>query len=312
MKAKHWLPLCAPFLAAGLFAGLIGLNANPGDKLNPDHVAKVNEHVPTAAPTEPKKDRKILIFSKTNGFRHSSIEIGAYALVLMGEKTGAYESVHTEDEAWFEADKLKEFDAVVFLNTTGNVFRPKDWPEDAAEREAAEQTEERLKQNLVDFVKQGGGLVGIHSATDTYHRWPEFIDMMGGRFAGHPWHELVRLRNLEPDHPVNRSFDGKDFDVADEIYQFDEGTAGRDERRMLLALSGEIEDLGKGRYGKEGFYPVSWVRGYGEGRNFYCSLGHREEIYWNPLVMKHYLAGIQYAMGDLEAPDEPRPDVAAN
>lgn len=302
-------------MAVGLIAGLIGLSrvsGNPSDNLNQDHVAKVDEHLPATAPAEPKKERKVLIFSKTNGFRHSSIEIGAYAFVRMGEETGAYQSVHTEDESWFEADKLEQFDAVVFLNTTGEVFRPKQWPEDPAERAAAQEREALLKQNLVDFVKAGGGLVGIHSATDTYHRWPEFIEMMGGRFAGHPWHEKVRLRNLEPDHPVNRPFDGKDLDVVDEIYQFDEGTASREERRMLLALSGEIEDLGKGRYGIDGFYPVSWVRSYGEGRNFYCSLGHREEIYWNPLVMKHFLAGIQYAMGDLEAADGPRPDVAAN
>ena len=312
MKTKHWIPLIAPLIAVGGFAALFGLSAVSDNDLNPQHVANVAEHVPSTAPAEPKQDRKVLIFSKTNGFRHSSIEIGAHALALMGEKTGAYSSVHTEDESWFEPEKLAEFDAVIFLNTTGNVFRPKDWPEDAAEREAAQQREEELKASLVEYVKGGGGLVGIHSATDTYHGWEEYLDMMGGRFAGHPWHEKVRLRNLEPDHPVNKPLGGEDFEVTDEIYQFTEDTADRAERRMLLALSGEIEDLGKGRYGADGFYPISWVRSYGDGRNFYSSLGHREEIFWNPVVMGHYLAGIQYAMGDLDAEDEPIADITAN
>lgn len=312
MKAKHWMPLIAPLIAVGAILALLGLPASSDDELNQQHVAHVNEHVPTTAPAEPKEERKVLIFSKTNGFRHSSIEIGAYALALMGEKTGAYSSVHTEDESWFEPAKLAEFDAVIFLNTTGDVFRPREWPEDPAEREAARQREEELKASLVEYVKGGGGLVGIHSATDTYHGWREYLDMMGGRFAGHPWHERVRLRNLEPEHPVNLPFDGEDFDVTDEIYQFTEDTADRAERRMLLALSGEIEDLGKGRYGDDGFYPISWVRSYGEGRNFYCSLGHREEIFWNPVVMAHYLAGIQYAMGDLDAVDDPIADITAN
>ena len=75
---------------------------------------------------------------------------------------------------------------------------------------------------------------------------------------------------------------------------------------MLLSLSGEIVDKGKGRYGKEGLYPISWVDNFGEGRVFYCSLGHRDEIYWNPVILEHYLAGIQYALGDLKADDVPK------
>ena len=75
---------------------------------------------------------------------------------------------------------------------------------------------------------------------------------------------------------------------------------------MLLALSGEIVNKGKGKYGKDGLYPIAWLDEYGEGRIFYCSLGHRDEIFWNPDVLKHYLAGIQYALGDLEADAAPK------
>lgn len=256
---------------------------------------KIAAGVPKSAPAKPTKPRKVLVFSKTAGFRHGSIPTGVEAMKQMGKSTGAFEVTATEDDSFFEPEKLKDFDAVLFLNTTGEVFKSKE-----AGRE------ERLKKSLVDFVKSGKGLIGTHSATDTYKKWKDFNDMMGGAFAGHPWHTKIRVKNLEPGHPLNAAFAGKDFEIADEIYQFRKDTASADERRMLLSLSGEIVDKGKGNTGKEGLYPIAWLDKYGDGRIFYCSLGHRDEIYWNPVILKHYLAGIQYALGDLDAEDEPR------
>ena len=259
------------------------------------HAEKIAAGVPKSAPAKPTKPRKVLVFSKTAGFRHGSIPTGVEAMKQMGKSTGAFEVTATEDDSFFETEKLKDFDAVLFLNTTGEVFKSKE-----AGRE------DRLKKSLVDFVKSGKGLIGTHSATDTYKKWKDFNDMMGGAFAGHPWHTKIRVKNLEPGHPLNAAFAGKDFEIADEIYQFRKDTASADERRMLLSLSGEIVDKGKGNTGKEGLYPIAWLDKYGDGRIFYCSLGHRDEIYWNPVILKHYLAGIQYALGDLDAEDEPR------
>ena len=259
------------------------------------HAEKIAAGVPKSAPAKPSKPRKVLVFSKTAGFRHGSIPTGVEAMKQMGKSTGAFEVTATEDDSFFEPEKLKNFDAVLFLNTTGEVFKSKE-----AGRE------ERLKKSLVDFVKSGKGLIGTHSATDTYKKWKDFNDMMGGAFAGHPWHTKIRVKNLDPGHPLNAAFAGKDFEIADEIYQFRKDTASADERRMLLSLSGEIVDKGKGNTGKEGLYPIAWLDKYGDGRIFYCSLGHRDEIYWNPVILKHYLAGIQYALGDLDAEAEPR------
>jgi len=274
-------------------------------QVKPQEIEKIKAALPDSAPAKPKKPRKVLIFSKTNGFRHGSIEVGALALKMLGEKTGAYTAVHTEDESYFEPHKLKEFDLVLMLNTTGECLRPsRKLPQDQAERLAVLEREERLKKSLVEFVRSGKGLAGTHSATDTYKRWKEYNDMMGGAFAGHPWHEDVPVKNLDPDHPINHCFHGKGFRVKDEIYQFRDDTARPTERRMLLSLDGELMSLAKGKR-KDGFYPVSWCGTYGKGRTFYCSLGHRNEIYYNPLVLKHYLAGIQYALGDLEADATP-------
>ena len=269
-----------------------------------DKIDKISAALPAKAPATPQKARKVLLFSKTNGFRHGSIPVGVKSLTMLGEKTGAYTAIHSEDESMFEPAKLKEFDLVIMVNTTGEIFKPKKLPSDPAAKQEAVKREARLKNSLVEFVKSGKGIAGTHSATDTYKNWKDYNDMMGGAFDGHPWHMDVPVRILGGDHPLTKVFGGKGFTIKDEIYQFRQNTAVPAERRMLLSLESSWDGLKKGKR-KDGFYPISWISRYGDGRTFYCSLGHRDEIYWNEMVLEHYLAGIQYALGDLEADATP-------
>jgi type 1 glutamine amidotransferase len=294
MKKKN----ITTILPVAALLGVLAISYAQGKKGQPveaGELSKIEAALPKEAPAKPKKSRKVLVFSKTAGFRHSSIEVGIEAITRMGKATGAFEVTATEDDSVFEPDKLKGFDAVIMLNTTGDIFKSKE-----AGRE------DRLKGSLVEFVKSGKGLVGVHSATDTYKNWKEYNDMMGGAFDGHPWHEKIRVRNHDQNHPISKAFGGKDFEITDEIYQFRKGTASPDERRVLLSVSGEIAKKSKGKFGEDGLYPIAWCDEYGKGRIFYCSLGHREEIYWNPVMLKHYLAGIQFALGDLAADAQPK------
>jgi type 1 glutamine amidotransferase len=297
-------------------AACLGLVAGPGSAQPPkggkkgadpaQFLDRITKALPDAAPAKPKQERKLLVYSRTAGFRHSSIPVGIRAITLMGDKTRAYEVYATEDESVFEPERLNKFDAVLMLNTTGECLRPK-----AGTKEEQDKREEALKKSLVEFVSGGKGLAGIHAATDTYHRggkttWTEYTQMMGGAFAGHPWHKSVPVKNLEPKHPVNAAFGGQDFEITDEIYQFALDTAQPTERKFLLALDvSKMDDASRGNRKQDGPYPISWVSTFGKGRTFYCSLGHREEIYWNPAILKHYLAGIQYALGDLDADATP-------
>ena len=273
-------------------------------KIPQDVVDKIAAALPEKAPARPAKPRKVLLFSKTNGFRHGSISVGVKALTMLGEKTGAFTAIHSEDESMFAPNKLKDIDLVIMVNTTGEIFRPRQWPKDAEKKKEAQQREIALKQSLVDFVRGGKGLAGTHSATDTYKNWKEYNDMMGGAFDGHPWHMDVPVRILGGNHPLTRVFGDKGFTVKDEIYQFRGNTASPKDRRMLLSLAPDWEGLKKGKR-KDNFYPISWISNYGQGRTFYCSLGHRDEIYWNEDILQHYLAGFQFAMGDLEADASP-------
>jgi len=275
-----------------------------GGKANMDKmVESVTQVLPDKGPATPKQPRKILIYTRVGkgGFVHSSIEIGARTLVMLGDKTGAYSAVSTNNVEMFAPDKLNQFDGVFLVSNTADFLRPDGDPKEAAEKEAVYQ------KSLMDFVKGGKGLMGLHAATDSYHKtWPEFAGLLGGTFQSHPWTKLVPIKNVEPNNPVNAAFEGKDFEVDDEIYQFVTSTAKPTERRILLQLdTAKMPDAGKGNRGAEGPYPVSWISNYDKGRVFYCSLGHREQIFWNSPILKHYLAGIQFALGDLQADASP-------
>ena len=297
---KRFLVALSAVVVSAFAVGLPSASA----EVKPEVVKLIEAALPAKAPAKPKQARKVLLFSKTNGFRHGSIATGAKSIAMLGEKTGAFSSVHSEEDSMFEPETLKQFDAVIMINTTGELFRPKKRSSDPETRKQEEEREARLKQSLVDFVSSGKGLAGTHSATDTYKNWKEYNDMMGGAFAGHPWHMDVPVRILDTSHPLNKVFGGQGFTVKDEIYQFRDDTAVPAERRMLLSLDPDFDQLSRGKR-KDSFYPISWISKYGKGRTFYCSLGHRNEIYHNPVVLEHYLAGFQYVLGDLDADASP-------
>ncbi len=282
------------------------MSQNPKtEEAPPGAFAKITEALPEKAYAEPEKPRKLLVFSKTNGFRHASIATGKIALTEMGKSTGAFEAVISDDLANFEADTLAGFDAVCFLSTTMNVFLPhKDELAKLSdeEKKSARERETRLKQNLMDFIKSGKGFVGIHGATDTCYEWAEYGKMINGYFDGHPWNSNTRVSiKVEPgqeSHPLVAMFEGENVEFREEIYQHKDPYDSK-AVHMLLRLDTEKSDMDvKNIKRTDGDFGVSWARHWEKGRVFYCSLGHNHEIYWHPKVLRHYLAGIQWALGD--------------
>jgi type 1 glutamine amidotransferase len=260
-----------------------------------DALAKIRAAAPDKAPAKPAQARRLLVYTDCKGFRHASIPYCTAALEASGQKTGAFEVVVSDDPAVFQPDSLKRFDGICFNNTTGELF------DDTA-----------LKQGLLDWVKSGKGVIGIHAATDCFYKWPEYGDIMGGYFDGHPWNETVAVKMDDPAHPVNAAFGGQGFEIADEIYQFKEPYS-REKLRVLLSLDATKIDMTKpGIQRADQDFAVSWVRNYGLGRAFFCSLGHREDIFTNPTILQHYLAGIQFALGDLPADATPSAQLAAD
>jgi hypothetical protein len=266
---------------------------------------KIAQVLPDKAYAKPLKPRKLLVFAKTNGFRHASIVTGKLALAEMGKKTGAYDATITEELDQFEIDNLKKYDAVLFLSTTMNVFSPKAdelKKMSDAEKKTAAETETRLKDNLMRFIKAGRGYVGIHAATDCCYEWAEYGRMVNGFFDGHPWTAdtmvSVKVEPGQEKHPLVAMFEGRNVEFPEEIYQLKDPYNSKSVH-MLLRLDTEKTDMTRGgikRTDKD--FGIAWARHWEKGRVFYCSLGHNHEMYWHPKVIRHYLAGIQWALGD--------------
>ncbi len=290
-----------------VLAGPRPLNAavrvRTAEQVPPEVVQRMEAAAPETATARPAAPRRLLVYTRCLGYRHSSIPYAARAIQVLGEKTGAFSTVISADDSMFEPQALAQFDAVCMDNTTGELFLPDDQP-------ATVERAERLRKSLAEFVAGGKGLVGIHAATDCSYKWPAYGQMLGGYFSYHPWNEEVAVKVEEPENILCDAFGGRDFRIADEIYQFKEPYSRRD-LRVLLSLDTAGTDMTKeGIARTDDDFAVSWVKGYGKGRVFYFSLGHREEVFWTPSVLRHYLDGIQFALGDLPADTTPSAELA--
>ncbi|MGE5609383.1 MAG: ThuA domain-containing protein, partial [Bacillota bacterium] len=214
-----------------------------------------------------------------------------------------------DDLTLFEAENLKQFDAIFFNNTNNEIFLPENFdklpPEQKAQAAAPDQ---RLKQNLVDYLKSGKGLAVIHAGVASFRQWPEFGNIIGARFTNHPWGSgsTVTLKVDEPTHPLAQAFKQTSFPIRDEIYQVGDPYS-RTRQRVLLSIDTTHTDMTpKTIVRTDKDFAMTWIKPYGQGRVFYNALGHDHDIFWNPAVLQHWLDGIQFVLGDLPADDTPR------
>jgi len=263
--------------------------------LKPDEIEKIKAASP-AKPIVEAPRRKMLVFWRCEGFFHGSIPVVNRAMEEMGKKTGLFDVVVTDDYSYFTPEKLKQFDVVCLNNTTGLKFNPKETPERC--------------NALLDFVKSGKGIVGVHAATDNFKQWPEGEEMMGGKFTGHPWGGggTWAIKIDEPKHPLTAPFEGKGFKIKDEIYRTEPPLYSRSKQLVLMSLD-MSDPVTKSKASKpsDADTGISWVKNIGKGRVFYCSLGHNNEIMYNAAIMQHYLGGIQFALGDYKIDTTPKP-----
>ena len=264
--------------------------------LKPEEIQNIEKSLPSKT-TVKAEPRKMLVFWRCEGFYHKSIPVVNRALELMGKKTGAYDVVTTDDYSVFTKANLRQFDAVCLNNTTGLNFDPKETPDRC--------------EALMDFVRSGKGIVGVHAATDNFNKWPAGEEMMGGKFTGHPWGGggTWAIKIDQPDHPLMAAFKGKGFKIKDEIYRTDPPLYSRDKQLVLMSLdmSDPTTRNVNGFKDTDEDTGIAWVKTLGKGRIFYCSLGHNDEIFWNAPILQHYLDGIQFAFGDYKVDTRPKP-----
>ena len=228
------------------------------------------------------KQRKghLLYMTLSAGFKHASIPTSEKVVKEMGERSGLFDTTVTQDVGAFTAENLKKYDVVMFY-TTGEL------PMTQAEKDA-----------FIHFIKSGHGFVGVHSSTDTFYEWEPYLQVVGGYFNDHPWHQQVTVDVADPSSPIV-SFLGKSFQVNDEIYQtadFQYNTS-----HVLLRLDPKSVDLhARGVHYRFYGWPLAWTRRDGKGRVFVTVLGHEDAVWNSKWYQEMLLNGIKYAMGSLK------------
>ena len=233
------------------------------------------------------EEPRVLFLTHSAGFTHGVVKRPAEAkfahaeMMLQSAAGKDFRVIPTQDCRMISAKNLEQYDAVVFY-TTGELPIP-------AENRAA----------LMEWIRSGGAFVGLHCATDTWYEFPEYMEMIGGAFDGHPWHQEVGVKVDDPRHPAVHHL-GESFQVHDEIYQF-KWFKGEPPLNVVLSLDMDTVDSTRGKYERN---PIAWWRNWGEGRVFYSGLGHRPELWEDERYQKHVLGAIRWA---IDGPDGTTP-----
>jgi type 1 glutamine amidotransferase len=251
----------------------------------------IEEAIPEKPRVQPRSPRRLLVFYRCEGFIHTSIPHANEAIRVMSTRPGTFEADFADTYDVFTKENLAKYDAILLNNTTHMKF-----------------PEPSHQNAFLDFIAEGNGLIGIHAASDNFGRHPECMAVIGGIFAGHPWGAGGRwaFKLDDPNHELNRVFDGKGFWHSDEIYQYNpKSFIGTEKLRVLVSLDMTKAAVSERINDGPREVPVSWVRSVGEGRLFYTNFGHREDTFQKSNIVQHMLDGIQFALGDLPADTTP-------
>ncbi len=219
------------------------------------------------------QENSVLIFSKTLGYRHSSIKEGKAFFEELAKKQG-FNIVLSENNKDFNEENLQKFNAIVFLNTTGDVLEP------------------NQQADFERYIQAGGGYFGIHAASDTEYNWPWYNDLMGGYFASHPGGAVSNVQKgkmtvLDKTHPATSHMPDT-FEKVDEFYDFK--SLKTDILKFLIKVDENSYKMGK----MGDFHPMSWYHEYDGGKSFYSNFGHTPETFSEPLMVTHFQEGLKF------------------
>jgi type 1 glutamine amidotransferase len=213
-------------------------------------------------PAVPATSLRVLALTATRGFRHESIATARDVLTTMAASSGEFTVTTTEDVGSITAATLANYDVLCFVLTTGEL------PFDGEARRA-----------IVDFVTDGKGFIGIHSAADTLYEWPDYGRLVGAYFKEHPWTQPATVLVADRSHPSTAGLEDR-FTVTEEFYTFRENPRSA---QVLLRLDPSSVNA-------TGDFPLAWAQGFGAGRTYYNALGHFDAT-WRDARFQRQLAG---------------------
>ncbi|WP_431729896.1 ThuA domain-containing protein [Verrucosispora sp. TAA-831] len=266
------MPLTATLLTLGLAATTLA--GAPAAQAAPSRTVPVAQAPAPQAEADPFS---VLVFSKTAGFRHGSIPAGIAAIQQLGAEHG-FTVDATEDSTAFTDQNLAEYQAVIWLSTTGDVLN--------ADQQAA----------FERYIRAGGGYAGVHAASDTEYDWEWYGGLVGAYFNSHPANQQATIKVEDPAHPSTA-------DLPDRWSRFDEWynyrTNPRGKVHVLATLDETSYSPGAGAMGHD--HPIVWCQDYDGGRSWYTGGGHTNESYAEPQFLTHLLGGIRTAAGVQDA-----------
>ena len=233
-----------------------------------------------AAGRLPRRAVRVAYVTESKGFKHAVLPESEEIMKSLGPKQGFEVTVSHEAEQLFTPANLRNLEVIIFY-TTGELPLTDD-----------------QKSLFLDFVKSGKGFIGIHSATDTFYKWPEYGEMIGAYFDGHPWTQEneVAISAFDRTNPVTRVWP-ESFRLQEETYQFRDFDATKS--KVTMRLDTEHTDMTKkGIKAKE--FPLTWFRSYGKGKVFYTALGHRPEVWRDSRYQTMMVNAIRWASNTLD------------
>jgi uncharacterized protein len=269
----------------------------------------------TVGAADSAKPKKVVVVTTTLGFRHSSIPTAEKVLGDLAAKSGLFtveyvhqppnqpqkpkdaskeqeEAFRKAEAAWNDAMKaalakidLASTDGIIFANTTGDLPIPD-------------------RDKFLEWLKSGKAFIGMHSASDTFHGWPAFIEMLGGEFRTHGAQVGVTCIDCDREHAANKHLGATWPIKQEEVYLFKNYDPAKVHELLVLDKHPNEKTAGH--------FPISWCKAYGKGRVMYTALGHREDVWESEPYQKHILGGILWALGLAEGSAEPSKAAAAS
>lgn len=276
--------------------------------LSPQWLQKIENLAPKRSLSETIPNRRIMVFSLFTGFEHWVIPHTEAVVNTITTTSGIASCYNTKNIEDFELQKLKEFDAVVLNNTCPerderdifyDIFR-KDSTLTESERRAKANA---LERSLINYVREGGGLILIHGGTTMQNNSIAFSEMTGGSFDFHPRQQPLKVQLSDVNHPITQPLAKSGFTHTDELYFFKNAYKSKNFHPLLYVDASTIEGLEQPV--EDPIRYISWIKRYGKGRVFVCAPSHNAQSFENRAFLEFLLNGIQYAIGDLQAEDAP-------
>jgi len=267
----------------------------PVDKIPPAERQAIEAGLPKQAMAKPKRARKLLVvdLSPAGGYYHTTVAHANFAIQQLAKNTGAFEPVFSNDLNNMKYPKIKQFDAVFLNSVVGEVF-----------------ADPEVLDGLLRFVREGGGVAGVHGTTYASMDLPEFSDLMGAADGPHRV-EPATLKVDDPSSPLMKEFKEQIFPYTDEFYHFlPTGPYSREKLHVLLSIHTGMSDMSNWKVRPDNDYGLVWIKSYGKGRVFNCAMGHTPTLFATPSLASMMLGGIQFVLGDLDADATPSAKLA--